>query len=229
MMATENAWALRKVFTTSTDKLRQELMIEVKDLNSKLFSRCLISDTVLREQDINTTLQEIRGRLHNEEVAEETFLEFIKAVREIHSKFHLAEQLLHDCQCNKISAPLRRIHHEGNLVNISTSSYRQSEDNKVASNSEGGSWPQNEMTRQEDAIDSSEDEEQAMEVMLAEPSDGQCHEETLVVSISIKQLEKERMASYSDCDTCAWPQNEITQEDTIQTVVRMKNKPWKSC
>ena len=62
-MATERARAMRNVFISNTDKLRRELMIEVKDLNSKLISRCLISDAVLREQDIDTTLQEIRGRL----------------------------------------------------------------------------------------------------------------------------------------------------------------------
>ena len=90
-------------------------MIEVKDLNSKLISRCLISDAVLREQDIDTTLQEIRGRLHNKEVAEETFQGFVEAVNEISSKSHLAKQMLQelDAQC---PAPLPRTQHEESLV-----------------------------------------------------------------------------------------------------------------
>ena len=102
-------------------------------------------------------------------------------------------------------------HGESLVVSIST---KQLGKDRIASNSDCDTWPENEIT-QEDTTDSSEDEEQAMEVMLAEPSDGQCHEETLVVSISTKQLGKYKVASNSDCDT--WPQNEITQEDTTDS------------
>ena len=90
-------------------------MLEVKDLNSKLISRCLISDAVLREQDIDTTLQEVRGRLQNQEVAEETFQGFVEAVNEISSKSHLAKQMLQalDAQC---PTPLPSTQHEDILV-----------------------------------------------------------------------------------------------------------------
>ena len=121
-MATERARAIRNVFISSTDKLRRELMIEVKDLNSKLISRCLISDAVLREQDIDTTLQEIRGRLHNQEVAEETFQGFVEAVNEISSKSHLAKQMLQalDAQC---PAPLPGTQHEESSVVVSINNH----------------------------------------------------------------------------------------------------------
>ena len=114
-MATEKARAIRNVFISNTDKLRRELMIEVKDLNSKLISRCLISDAVLREQDIDTTLQEIRGRLHNKEVAEETFQGFVEAVNEISSKSHLAKQMLQALDA-QYPAPLPSTQHEESLV-----------------------------------------------------------------------------------------------------------------
>ena len=121
-MATERARAIRNVFISNTDKLRRELMLEVKDLNSKLISRCLISDAVLRVQDIDTTLQEIRGRLHNKEVAEETFQGFVEAVNEISSKSHLAKQMLQAFDA-QYPAPLPSTQHEESSVVVSINNH----------------------------------------------------------------------------------------------------------
>ena len=85
--------AMEVVFKRKTDILRQELGLEITTLNSKLFSKGLISETVMDAKNIDTTLGDIRNSLKNKAIAEKTFEGFKEVVSDISSKSHLATQL----------------------------------------------------------------------------------------------------------------------------------------
>lgn len=85
--------AMAVVFKRKTDILKQELELEITDLNSKLFSKGLISETVKYAKSIDTTLDSIRSSLKNKAMAEKTFEGFKEVVSDISSKSHLATQL----------------------------------------------------------------------------------------------------------------------------------------
>ena len=85
--------AMAVVFKRKTDILRQELGLEITTLNSKLFSKGLISETVMDAKNIDTTLGDIRNSLKNKAIAEKTFEGFKEVVSDINSKSHLATQL----------------------------------------------------------------------------------------------------------------------------------------
>ena len=84
------------VFEENTDKLRNELQLEVNDLNSKLLSKRLISETVYNAKDIDVTLRAIRKSLKNTSIAEKTFDGFRESLNDITSKAHLATTLQND-------------------------------------------------------------------------------------------------------------------------------------
>ena len=92
-MASDRVQAMGIVFERSTDKLRQELEIEIGDLNSKLISRRLISESVMEAKNIDTTLKAMRSTLRNKDNAERAFEGFMEAVSEITSKSHLAKDM----------------------------------------------------------------------------------------------------------------------------------------
>ena len=92
-MESDRVQAMRIVFERNTDKLRQELKIEVSDLNSKLFSKGLISEAVIEAKNIDVTLEAMRSALKNEDIAEKAFEGFIEAVSGITSKSHLARDM----------------------------------------------------------------------------------------------------------------------------------------
>ena len=98
METREETWerrcqAMEVVFKRKTDILRQELGLEITALNSKLFSKGLISETVIDAKNIDTTLGDIRNSLKNKAIAEKTFEGFKEVVSDISSKSHLATQL----------------------------------------------------------------------------------------------------------------------------------------
>ena len=93
MAETRRFQAMEVVFKRKTDILRQELGLEITDLNSKLFSKGLISETVMDANNIDTTLGAIRNSLKNKAIAENTFEGFKEVVFSISSKSHLATQL----------------------------------------------------------------------------------------------------------------------------------------
>ena len=78
--------------------MRKELDIEITDINSALFSKGLISESVLDKKNIETTLKAVREALENESVAEETFEGFTNVLRDITSKGHLAQAMLDKLQ-----------------------------------------------------------------------------------------------------------------------------------
>ena len=89
--AREAAMRQKTAFQANFDKLRGELQHEIKALNSKLYSRGLISSEVRMEFNIDTTLSAISSRLEN--LTCQTFTGFIAAVSEIPSKMHLKTML----------------------------------------------------------------------------------------------------------------------------------------
>ena len=90
--------AMCVVFKELHSKMRKELDIETTDLNSALFSKGLISESVLDKKNIETTLKAVREALENESVAEETFEGFTNVLRDITSKGHLAKAMLDNLQ-----------------------------------------------------------------------------------------------------------------------------------
>ena len=148
-MLTERAHdAIKYVFDQKTAVLREELITDVKALNNNLFCRKLISNDVMTEWNIDTTLQTIRNRLRNRKVAEKTFKGFKEAVNDITSKSHLVDELSQAFAAAERSKVLTRL-----------SLARRRRSNRL----------QNEMTQ--DVTGSSEEEEQAMEVDVDEPID----------------------------------------------------------
>ena len=85
--------AMRIVFERNTDKFRQELKIEINDLNSKLLSKRLISESVMEAKNIDVTLEAMRSTLTNKDNTERAFDGFREAVSEITSKSHLANDM----------------------------------------------------------------------------------------------------------------------------------------
>ena len=89
----EDTLRLKNAFQKCFDKLRAGLQLEVKSLNSILYSKGLISGEVRMKSDIDTTLSAISIRLENTDVTKSTFFGFTKAVSQIDSKMHLKTML----------------------------------------------------------------------------------------------------------------------------------------
>ena len=86
----------KTAFQANFDKLRGGLKLEIKALNSKLYSKGLISSDVRMENDIDTTLSSIDLQLKN--ATKPTFAGFVQAVSDISSKTHLKTML--ECQAS---------------------------------------------------------------------------------------------------------------------------------
>ena len=89
----EDTVRLKNAFRKSFDKLRAGLQLEIKPLNSNLYSKGLISGEVRMKDDIYTTLSAISIRLENTDVTKSTFFGFTEAVSQIDSKMHLKTML----------------------------------------------------------------------------------------------------------------------------------------
>ena len=89
---------LINAFRKSFDKLRAGLQLEIKPLNSILYSKGLISGEVRMKDDIDITLSAISLRLENADVTKSTFFGFAEAVSQIDSKMHLKTML--ECHAN---------------------------------------------------------------------------------------------------------------------------------
>ena len=89
--------AIKEVFRKNFDKIRTRLQsdADIKALNSKLFSRGLITDGVRSKVDIDVTLRAIHALLQDADVTEHTFTQFCDAVYEIstHLKTMLSKAL----------------------------------------------------------------------------------------------------------------------------------------
>ena len=86
--------AIRQFFQTNYDNFRKELFHEIKVLNSRLYSKCLITDTTKMKEDIDSTLTVISSRLQNDDVAMSTFVGFCEAVYSISNCKHLLKSIL---------------------------------------------------------------------------------------------------------------------------------------